>query len=128
MRLFFRKKISPNGPSFNFLEFSDRADVEKSQRVPLSVFWHCEIFFQKIFFHQKFPAFNFLMICDRMDEKSQSIPSGAPNKFNFWVFPVPKKRILRHFEVLLMFLSLRYGADLGRSRLVIFLKTKINLN
>ena len=24
----------------------------------------------------------------------------------------------RHFEVLLLFLSLRYGADLGRSRLV----------
>ena len=26
-----------------------------------------------------------------------------------------------HFEVLLLFLSLRYGADLGRSRLVFFL-------
>ena len=25
----------------------------------------------------------------------------------------------RHFEVLLLFLSLRYGADLGRSRLVL---------
>ena len=27
---------------FNFFMFSDRMDVEKPQRVPLSVFWHCE--------------------------------------------------------------------------------------
>ena len=31
---------------------------------------------------------------------------------------VPNSPILWHFEVLLLFLSLRYGADLGRSRLV----------
>ena len=57
---FFRKKISPKGPPFNFfLEFSDRTDVEKSKGSPLSVFRHCETFFQKNFFHQKCPSFNF---------------------------------------------------------------------
>ena len=33
---------------------------------------------------------------------------------------VPNSPIVWHFEVLLLFLSLRYGADLGRSRLFIF--------
>ena len=27
---------------------------------------------------------NFLMICDRMNEKSQSLPSRAPFRSNFW--------------------------------------------
>ena len=61
-RLFFRKKIFPQRvpPAF-FLMFCDRMDVEKPQRVPLSVFRHCEtlarhsvhflsIFFEKIIF------------------------------------------------------------------------------
>ena len=50
---FFEKKNSPKGPPFNFLEFSDRTDCF------LWVFRHCETFFQKIFFHQKCPSFNF---------------------------------------------------------------------
>ena len=37
----------------------------------------------------------------------------------FFLKRVPNSPILWHFEVLLLFLSLRYGADLGRSRLVI---------
>ena len=46
MRLFFEKKISPS----IFLEFSDRMDVEKSQRVPpFQFFRHCETFFQNFF-------------------------------------------------------------------------------
>ena len=47
---FFRKKNSPKGPTFNFLIFSDRMDVEKSHMVPLSVFsalWDFPIFFIK---------------------------------------------------------------------------------
>ena len=36
----------------------------------------------------------------------------------FFLKRVPNSPILWHFEVLLLFLSLRYGADLGRSRLV----------
>ena len=45
------------------------------------------------FFSPKGPPFNFL-ICDRMDEKPQSVPPDAPILCNFWVFPVLKKRIL----------------------------------
>ena len=33
-----RNSTGPKGTPFNFLIFSDRMDVEKSQRVPLSVF------------------------------------------------------------------------------------------
>ena len=57
-------------------------------------------------------------------EKSQR---GSPFQFfsALWDFSkilfhkrVPNSSILSHFEVLLLFLSLRYGADLGRSLLV----------
>ena len=46
---------------------------------------------------------------------------GIVRLFSKFVFHkrVPNSPILRHFEVLLLFLSLRYGADLGCSRLVI---------
>ena len=79
---FFRKKILTKGSPFNFLIFSDRMDVEKSQRVFqfFSALWDFFLFF----FHK-----------------------SVPNSPIFW-----------HFEDLLLFLSLRYGADLGRSRLV----------
>ena len=40
----------------------------------------------------------------------------------FFIFPHAGtvEENTRHIEVLLLFLSLRYGADLGRSRLVVF--------
>ena len=88
VRLFFEKN-SPKGPPSIFLEFSDRTDVEKSQRAPFQFFRHCETFFQKKTFSPKVPRQFVLMICHRMDEKSQSVPSGTPIRFNFWVFPVP---------------------------------------
>ena len=58
---FFFEKNSPKGsPLQFFLEFSDKTDVEKSQRVPLSVFFGTvRLFFQKKFFHQKCPSFIF---------------------------------------------------------------------
>ena len=74
---FFRKKFT-KGPPFNFLIFSNRMDVEKSQRVPLSVFFGIVRLFS-ILFHKR----------------------------------VPNSPILWHFEVLLLFLSLRYGAVPG---------------
>ena len=84
---FCQKKNSPRKAPFNFLEFCNRMDVEKSQRVlPFSFFRHCATFFQKLFFHKSSP--------------------NSP--------------ILGNFEVLLLFLSLGYGADLGRSGLVFF--------
>ena len=50
-----------------------------------------------------------------MDEKFQSVASGVPIRFNFWVFPYRRREYL---GVFLLFWSLRYGADLDRSRLV----------
>ena len=36
---FFRKKNFPKGSPFNFFGFCDRLGIEKSQRVPLSIFF-----------------------------------------------------------------------------------------
>ena len=55
--LFFEKNY-PNGSPFNFLEFSDRTDVEKSQRVPPFSFFGIVRLFQKKC-HQKCPSFIF---------------------------------------------------------------------
>ena len=58
----FRKK-SPKGSPFNFLMFCDRIDVEKSQRVPFSVFSALCDFFSE-FFSPFFSPFIFLMFCN----------------------------------------------------------------
>ena len=47
-------------------------DVEKYQKVPFQFFRNCETFFN--FFSLKGPPPIFLMICDRKDEKCQSVP------------------------------------------------------
>ena len=67
---FFEIFLSPKGPPSSFLIFYSKLKFQKSQRVPLSIFWHCETF-PKI----EISPFNFLMICDRMDvEKPQRVP------------------------------------------------------
>ena len=53
---FFEKK-SQKGPSVNFLMFSDRMDVDKSQRVPLSDFSAFKDFFSKFFLISLFAIF-----------------------------------------------------------------------
>ena len=65
-------------------------DVGKSQRVPLLVFFGIVRLFSKTFIFTKGsgPPLIRLMICDRMDEKSQSVAHGAPIRSNFWVFLV----------------------------------------
>ena len=40
--IFVEKKFSLKGSPLHFFMFCDRMDVEKPQRVPLSVFRHCE--------------------------------------------------------------------------------------
>ena len=45
-------------------------------------------------------------------------PEGRANSVQFLGFSGTVKENTGHFEVLLLFLSFRYGADLGRSRLV----------
>ena len=91
---------------------------------PKSIFGSVRLFFEK-FFSPKGPTFNFLIFLDRMDfEKSQMVPPfsffGIVRLFFEKKFHerVPNSPVVWHFEVLLVFLSLRYGADLGRSRLV----------
>ena len=122
---FFRKKNSPKGPPSIFLEFSDRTDVENSQRVPLSVFSALWDFFQ-IFFTKSAPPIFF----DDLSQNGWKI-SVSPlvrqfgSTFGFFRY---RRRVLWHFEVLLLFLSLRYGADLGRSRLVFTKITQSAIN
>ena len=68
---FFEKKFSPKGPPFNVLEFFRQNGCWKIPKgPPFQFFRHCETFFQN-FFPSKVPLQFFLMICDRMDEKSQ---------------------------------------------------------
>ena len=79
------------------LIFCNRMDIQKSQRVPLYNFWHYatyrkhEIKFRKKKSERCFWIFRFL----------RTFVVSKCRKSNFWVF-----------------LSLRYCADLGRSRLV----------
>ena len=87
-RFYSVDNLTLNGPLF--LQFLQNSITPKG--TPLEYFRLCETFFRKKI--PKGSLFNFLMICDRMDEKSQNVPSGAPIRLNFWVFRVLKKRIL----------------------------------
>ena len=99
---------------------------------PFQFFRHC-VTFLKNFFPKGF-LFKFLMFCYRMDvEKSQRVFPfsffGIVRLFFqiFFIWISANSLIVWHFEVLSLFLSLRYGADLDRSRLVFYIfdsKTK----
>ena len=94
----------------------------KPKGPPFSFFRHCETFFPKKNFPQRVSPSLFLLFCDRMDVgKSLSVFSALWDFFSKKKFHerVPNSPILWHIEVLLVFLSLIYGADLGRSRLVL---------
>ena len=67
----------------------------------------------------KGPFYNFSALCDLPETKK--FRKKNSKKFEFFkIFPHAGtvEENTWHFEVLLLFLSLRYGADLGRSRLV----------
>ena len=88
----------------------------RHQRVPpFSCFRHCETF-RESFFSKGPPSF-----CDRMmlenPKGSLSVFFGIVRVFNFFHKSV---NIHQYFDILksCYFFSLRYGADLGRSRLV----------
>ena len=83
VRLFFETKIFPKCPPSIILEFCDRMDP---QRVPFQFFGIVSFFQENIF--TKGALFNFLMICARMDEKSQGVPPCALIRWNVWVFRV----------------------------------------
>ena len=99
MRLFETFWIAPKGPPSFVSIFCNTMDVEKSQRVPPFTFSGTVTLFKKFlgnFFH---------------------VPKGFPLQFLFsffatsWSFTKPEGS---PFSIL----SLRYGADFGRSRLV----------
>ena len=89
----------------------------KPQSVSLSVFRHCETFFRKFVFSPKGPPFN----CDKNFDNFGSVPllasTGALLGSYFLLFRF-SSTVNWHLEVFLLFLSLGYGADLGRSPLV----------
>ena len=112
--------------------FCDKIDVENSQRVPpFSFFQHCETFFPEKKFPQRVPLHFFAVL---RQNGCWKIPKGVPLSVIFGIVRlfsklffhrrVPNSPILWHIEVLLLFLSLRNGADLGRSRLVFYLQSK----
>ena len=96
--------------------------VLKSRRIPAQCFWHCVTFFSNIWFFAKGSLFN----CDKNVDNSRSVPllarqglalagPGVPHGLLFSVFRF-SSTVNWHLEVLLLFLSLGYDADLGRSR------------
>ena len=119
------QKVPPSVSSI----FYNRMGVQMSQRVPLSVFRHCETF-RNFVFSRKGPLFN----CDKNVENFGSVPPfSAPRarasgpgatRSIFLVFWF-SSTVNWHLEVLLLFLSLGYGADLGRSRLVFNLTQRL---
>ena len=92
---------------------------------PLSFFCIATLF--REFFSQMVPLQFFWSFATEWMLKN---PKGSPFQFFFGIVRLSKKfhervpdsPILWHFEVLLLFLSLRYGADSGRSRLVILFR------
>ena len=82
-----------------------------------------ETFFQETILHQRVP-FQFFEIFPENGclKISKDIPFSFFRHCETFLLCFhkrePNSSVLWHFEVLLLFLSLRYGADLGRSRLV----------
>ena len=116
-------KRTPKGPPFIFyFFFKETYKTGRAQRVPpLDFFRNCATFFRKFFNVPKGSPFEFLIFCNGMFvDKSRRVPTFTffgtmrllLKKFFFQKFQFfSKKSVLR-------FLSLRYGADFRRSRLV----------
>ena len=84
--------------------FCDLLDVEKPQRVPLSVFRHCETLARQARHSVHF--FEYVIF-------------SKENAFEKFRFSSTVKENTRRLEVFLLLLNFGYGADLGRSRLVV---------
>ena len=104
---FFRKKNPQRVPPSIFLEFSDRTDVEKSQRVPpFQFFRHCETFFQKIFFHQKCPSFNFFWFATEWMKNLKVSPLVRQFGSTFGFFRDRRREYSDHFKSFCCFWAL----------------------
>ena len=112
-----KANFTPKGPPFIFYFFKETYKTGRAQRVPpLDFFRNCATFFRNFFFGNFF----FRKQNGMFVNKSRRVPpftffgtmrlllkENFFQKFQFF----PKKSVLR-------FLSLRYGADFRRSRLV----------
>ena len=115
MRLFFEKKNFPKGPPFNFFGVFRQNGCWK---IPFSFFGIVRLLKKIFLFHQKCPSFNFFWWFETEWMKNFEVsPLVCQFGSTFGFFRYRRREYL---EVLLLFLSLRYGADLGRSRLVFF--------
>ena len=102
---FFKKLFSPRkAPLFNFFwSFATEWMLKNPKGSSLSVFW----------------SFATEWMLKNHKGSSLSVFFGIVRLFQFFFHKSsPNSPILGNFEVLLLFLSLGYGADLGRSRLV----------
>ena len=79
---------------------------------------HCETFFSKKKFHQSvlFQFYDVLQQWMLKDAKASTARQFGPT---FWVFRYCRREYFDTLKSFLLFLSLRYGADLGWSRLAI---------
>ena len=103
---------------FVVLFFANFLNVSKGSH--LHFFLFCKrMVVQKL---PKAPLLNFSALCDLPETKKIQIISGI--FFNFFPHAGTLEENTWHFEVLLLFLSLWYGADLGRSRLVPYFRWK----
>ena len=97
-------------------------NIQYQTRPKGSFFLALCVFFQKNFFPTNGPPSIVLKFCNKMDvEKSQRVLPFSFFRhceafFLFFHKSSPNSPILGNFVVLLLFLSLGYGADLGRSR------------
>ena len=100
VRLFFAHIFNASeGSLFNFFYFAEKMDVQKLPKCHFYIFRHYATYRRP----KKNSKKNFVFFF-------QFFPHAGTVEENIW-----------HFEVLLLFLRLRYGADLGRSWCVVFL-------
>ena len=105
---FFRKFLNVSkGAPFIFFYFAEGCIFKNSQRPPFYIFRHYATYQRPKKFEKK----------SKKIQKNQNFSKFFPHAGTV------EEENIRHIEVLLLFLSLRYGADLGRSRLVILVIT-----
>ena len=110
-----KANFTPKGPPFHFLLF--QGNIQNRRVPPLDFFRNCATFFSKIFFSNFF----FRKQNGMFVNKSRRVP---PFTFFGTMRLLLKEIFFQKFQFfskksVLRFLSLRYGADFRRSRLVL---------
>ena len=108
--------MSPKGPPFIFSYFAKELMFKNSQRPPFTFFGIMRLTIDQKKFRKKISKNKFEKNIKKFGILFQFFPHAGT-----------VEEITRLIEVLLLFLSLRYGADLGRSRLVVLQTTILTL-